>query len=64
MGLDRMNLLIGEFVIDICLSSDEFRVGFASVREAVKVEVGAGQVVQWLPVVAALLEDLSLVLSS
>lgn len=47
MRLDGTNLLIGEFVIDIYLSNDELAVKFASVREAMKVEMGAGQAVQW-----------------
>lgn len=64
MRLDRTNLLIGEVVIDINLSNDEFRVEIASGREAMKVEMGAGQVVQWLPVLVALVENLNLVLNS
>lgn len=64
MRLDGTNLLIGEFVIDIYLSNDELAVKFASVREAMKVEMGAGQAVQWLPVLVALVENLSLVLNS
>lgn len=43
---------------------DELRVEFALVREAMKVEMGARQVVQWLPVLVALVENLRLVLNS
>ena len=43
---------------------DELRVEFASVREAMKVEMGARQVVQRLPVLVALVENQRLVLNS